>query len=180
MIDRKKRDEIIRLWRKGDNKTVIQKKTGVSQPTIRKILRQAHLDEKVSDTSRFGDTSHMMQGLSRAESEHRTARYVDTSYQSGEDAQSSIHIAPKDVFIINLEQNWPYRNNSPLQCLYNGAPIWEVPRLLKPSYNDRVIGRIMQEIERQDLHKTYEVTVVHYGFGREEVTVRVLNGYTSI
>lgn len=178
MIDRKTRNEIIELWRQRENKASIQRKTGVSQPTIRKIIREAGLDENSYDASSFDDTSNLMQKLSRAENEHRTARSIDTSYRSGENQQSSIHIAPKDVFIINLEQNWPYRSNTTLQCLYNGAPIWKIPRLLKPMYNDHVISRIMQEIERQGQRKIYEVTVIHYGYGREHVAVKMLNGYT--
>ena len=159
MIDRKTRNEIIELWRQRENKASIQRKTGVSQPTIRKIIREAGLDENSYDASSFDDTSNLMQKLSRAENEHRAR-------------------APKDVFIINLEQNWPYRSNTTLQCLYNGAPIWEIPRLLKPMYNDHVISRIMQEIERQGQRKIYEVTVIHYGYGREHVAVKMLNGYT--
>jgi hypothetical protein len=107
---------------------------------------------------------------------NRTANNRDISHLSGEQTSSITIIAPKDVFIINLEQNWPYGSNRPLQCLYNGAPIWEAPRLLKPMYSDHVISKIMQEIDRQGLYKIYEVTVVHYGYGREEVTLKMLNG----
>jgi len=44
-------------------------------------------------------------------------------------------------------------------------------------YNDRVVSSIMQEIKRQGQSKIYEVSVIHYGVGREEVVVKMLDGY---
>ena len=40
MIDKETREKILNLWRENYTKTEIKKKTGVSLPTIRKIIRE--------------------------------------------------------------------------------------------------------------------------------------------
>ena len=47
MIDVKTRDRILELWKNGYSKSAIKRKTDVSLPTIRKIIRDAGLDNKL-------------------------------------------------------------------------------------------------------------------------------------
>ena len=184
MIDVKTRKKIIKLYEQGESKASIQKQTGITQPTIRKVLRKAGLDRKSSDRKSSSDDSDLEDRVEQIEEQLEALKSTRTMKNIGLQGQPSHSeiidsFNPVDTFIINLTRNWPYRSNMPLQCLYNGAPIWEVQRLLKPMYTNHVISRIMQEIKRQGQSKVYEVTVVHYGIGREDVTVKMLNGYNS-
>ncbi len=61
MIDKETRRRILELWRDGKSKTEIRKETGVSAPSIRKIIRES--EEEIPQTSseywhpmRSGDT----------------------------------------------------------------------------------------------------------------------------
>ena len=60
MIDKETRLRILELWKKGKTKTVIRQETGISAPSIRRIIRES---ESASQTSseywhpmRSGDT----------------------------------------------------------------------------------------------------------------------------
>ena len=48
MIDVETRNRILELWKKGNSKTAIKDETGVSLPTVRKIIKEAGLDKKPS------------------------------------------------------------------------------------------------------------------------------------
>ena len=60
MIDKETRLRILELWRRGKTKTAIRQETGISAPSIRRIIRESELASQTSSEywhpMRSGDT----------------------------------------------------------------------------------------------------------------------------
>jgi hypothetical protein len=121
MIDAKTRDKIIKLWMEDESKASIGRKTKVSQPTIRKVIIEAGMDKRSSNEKVepqplvLGDFERRLQKVEEISNRHeRWWGEIPTS----------------DKFIINLTRGYPYGNNTPLECLKNGVPYFDLEQVL--------------------------------------------------
>jgi hypothetical protein len=180
LIDAKARKKIIKLWEEGESKASIQKQTGVTQPTIRKVLRKAGLDRKSSDKKSGSDDSDLEDRVEQIEEQLEELKHThtpDSNDQMDKHPQSAATktLYPIDRFIVNLKRNWPYAQNTPLQCLYNGVATWELPRLLRLIYSENITNQILHQIPEDDPRHIYEVTLEHRGNGKEVAYVEMLD-----
>jgi hypothetical protein len=110
MIDSKTRKKVIALWRNGENKASIQRKTKVSQPSIRKIIDEIELEEGT-----FLDQRVRTKGPEKPE---KRVQPVSTIF---EDDKSLIY----HKFILNFSKVLPLKRlkGNPLQVLAQGISI---------------------------------------------------------
>jgi len=169
MIDRKTRGKIIKLWNEGESKASIQKKTGVSQPTIRKIVREEGLEKKPSP-------NHVAPPPPALNDMEKRLKSVEETLIRHEKWWAEVPTSGK--FIINFTKNWPYGNNTVLECLRNGVPIFDLERLLIKILPPRCVRFILDEIERLGgpgkvmEGRMYEVFISQGKWGIEDITVQ--------
>lgn len=72
-----------------------------------------------------------------------------------------IYYAGMPIFTINLERNFPYGTNNPWQCMQNGCPLYDLPRLLKTVISPEAAQEIIKQIEgdHQGEATIYEVRI---------------------
>ena len=155
MIDKETREKIIQLWRDGETKAAIRRKTGVSQPTIRKIIKQA---ERAS----AGVSQHSIRRIIR-ESERGREGAIKTGDGSSNKLERRLdelervfrrherwwrEVPTSDKFLINFTRNWPYASNPPLVCLRNGIMPFDVERMLLQILPSESVKFILEEIDR--------------------------------
>jgi len=171
MIDRKTREKIIKLWKDGESKTSIKKKTGVSLPTIRKVIKEAG-SEKEPSTNNVKP-----QPIEFKDLEERLLN-VEEAIERHEGWWSEVPTSTK--LIINLTRNWPYGSNPPLECLKNGVPIYDLERLLGKILPLKPVKFIIKEIKKHRgsgnvLSGTmYEVRISRGSWGIEDISVQPL------
>ena len=178
MIDKKTRGKIIELWEEGESKASIQRETGVSQPTIRRILKEAGLEKSSringDESSDFG-SQMLEERMADMEEEIENLKQNRRASPIKENIGSTVDIQPADSLVINLSRNYPYRHNGPWQILRNGLPIWDLPRILEKIFPRRIVFRILDEVHRQGgAGKVYGVEIIHKRYGLEEVRVQPL------
>ena len=172
MIDRKTRGKIIKLWNEGESKASIKRKTGVSQPTIRKIIKEANIEKLPS-------SNHVTPLPLELNDFEKRLMSVEEAVERHERWWAEIPTSGK--FIINLARNWPYGNNPPLECLKNGVPIFDLERLLRKILPPEPAKFIMKEIMKHRgsrnvvSGKKYEVRVSRGTWGIEDIIVQPLS-----
>ena len=63
------------LWKKGESKKAIQRQTGVSQPTIRKVLLEVGSDEIMMKDRTNSDISTLEKRITRLEEEVKYLKF---------------------------------------------------------------------------------------------------------
>ena len=176
MIDRKTREKIIKLWKDGESKTSIKKKTGKSFPTIRKVIREAGLDEGRGKKVPTVEDELLEERVKKLEEEIERIKQSVESGNKKEKADPFLDIPAVDTFVINLERNWPYRTNPPFQILRNGLPIWDLPRILGMVFPQSTANRIVRKVEELGGRgEIYEVQITHNLRGDPDIKVQALS-----
>ena len=173
MIDKKTRKKILDLWKKGESKASIQRKTRVSQPTIRKILQATGSDEIMIKDRTDLDSSNLEKRITRLEEEVKYLKLSREDTLNNKSAHSSHCLPQKDIFTINLERNTPYLDNPPFLMMRNGLPLYDLPRVLGLVYPASIANAIVGKIE--DLGgrgHTYEVQITHHIDGIPDIFIQ--------
>jgi predicted transcriptional regulator len=118
MIDPETKERIVKLKKMGHTHRKIKEKTGVSLPTIRKIIREADEHEIYNDD--YED--------------------IDDLIQVGEPLYSY------DVFVINLTTVKSYEGLSVYDILRNGVAIWTLEEQLLKLYPESYAKTIVHGI----------------------------------
>jgi uncharacterized coiled-coil protein SlyX len=153
MIDRETQDRIIDLWKEGESKASIHRATNVSLPSIRKIIREAGMEERENEDVSTIDT--LNERLTEVEEE------LDNLKQSVEALTHKQYTKPEECFIVNLTRNYPHRNLTTLQALKYGTPPWILRDLLSEIFPKSIAETIANEIEKLGPKRVYEVKVKH-------------------
>ena len=157
MIDTKARNKIIKLWEQGESKASIGRKTGKSQPTIRKVIKKAELEKIQNDTTMSVDDEILEDQLAKLELRiNRLEKFNVLSLENQTCTQ------PEISFIVNLTRNWPYCDYTPLQILKNGLPHWELRCILDQIFPKSTTNLIASEIERLGANGIHHVRVIDY------------------
>ena len=80
------------------------------------------------------------------------------------------------IFIINLSRNFPYGTNNPWQCMKNGCPRHDLPRLLKRVLSPEAANEIVHQIDNEyhGKEQIYEVRIAPDKPGSNDFSIAVV------
>lgn len=164
MIDPAKRGEIIDLKNKGVTQTEISKRTGVSMPTIRKIINEQKINNnQTRENSTIEELGERVRKLE--ENVNKQAYNVKNDEIPFTQCQ----------FIINCLSNRPDKNYTPYEIFMNGIPSWCVEKTLTGLYPLSVTSSIMKDLKALfAVPQVYLVTVMLRTDGEFSTTVETL------
>lgn len=152
MIDEETKQKVINLYVDGESKKHIEEETGVSQPSIRKILREAFIElhkdkenisERIEDdekVKRVEEDNIKLEARQRRENMRsiKIDQLWDPEYKGESDK----------IFILNLVRNHPMRGYSVMQRLRNGIPSWRTSAILREILPEYIVREIVSQINR--------------------------------
>jgi len=138
MIDAKTRKKIIALWRKGETKSSIQKKTKVSQPSIKKIIDKFELGE--------GKSVRQINKQTTPKKPEKSAPFTFTEIENN---NSVIY----HQFILNFSKVLPLSRvkGNPLQVLAQGISQTSYRELLAKVFDPQSVAAIDAQLQSYDL-----------------------------
>ncbi|UCD45860.1 MAG: winged helix-turn-helix transcriptional regulator [Candidatus Bathyarchaeota archaeon] len=145
MIDRKTREKIIRLKEEGCSNTEIKKRTNLSLPTIRKILREAGLVKARSSSLARNNIEDAFEGFDERLERVETAVMALTGSKVGQDRGYVIH----DI-ILNFSRNLPlaWAEGNVWKALSNGVAYWLYEDYLEQVLDAEIVSTISRQLER--------------------------------
>ncbi|MHA2345989.1 MAG: hypothetical protein ACXACP_04675, partial [Candidatus Hodarchaeales archaeon] len=162
MIDSKTRKKVISLWKNGENKASIQRKTKVSQPSIRKIINEIELEE--------GTPIDQRDRKNRPEKPEKRVQRISTVF---EDDKSLIY----HKFILNFSKVLPLKRlkGNPLQVLAQGISIRIYRELLGKVFDSQSVAAIDAQLQSYDLSgHVFEVTLEQGLYGIHKIQIQQL------
>jgi len=175
MIDKQKREKIIQLWRDGETKAAIQRKTGVSQPTIRKIIRKIEDEEKTNDKEPSIEKDNFY--------DDRIPELENKTYKSKKELNIQREVKKHQnltqlqdlTFIINSTVNYPWRDNDPWTIMRNGIAIWNLSQILNKVIEPKAAEIIVTQIKNfGDTQNFFEVQIINTKTGYKRILVNPL------
>ena len=181
MIDTKARKKIIKLYEQGESKASIQRQTGITQPTIRKVLQEAGLDRTIITKESETDFTYLKDRVERLEEQLEALMFTPIMNNKGQLVQPpqgafANTMPPVDVFIVNTTRAWPSRGTPLFQALRNGIPHWRLDAVLSPIYYPNIVKSIVDQIDYLGRYGIFQITVSHKKIGDEDVSVLLLEG----
>jgi hypothetical protein len=162
MIDSKTRKKVIALWNEGESKASIQRKTKVSQPSIRKIINEIELEE--------GTPLDQRDRIKRPEKPEKCVQPDATIF---EDDKSLIY----HKFILNFSKVLPQKRlkGNPLQVLAQGINFRFYRELLEKVFDQQSVAAIDAQLQSFDLSgHVFEVTLQQGLYGIHKIQTRRL------
>jgi hypothetical protein len=159
VIDPETKETIVKLKKEGNTNSKIREKTGVSLPTIRKILKESAQKSALLQPYFIGTPSSK-------EEESPIFGQGKTSHPQISDIQPRSNEAIQDpreedeILILNLTRNYPFGTNTTRQILRNGVPTWLVHKLLGKLYPADIVSKIIFGLNRiGPERKVYQVRI---------------------
>jgi len=159
VIDPETKENIVKLKKEGNTNSKIREKTGVSLPTIRKILKESSQKSTLPQPYFNGTPS-------RKEEEYPIVEQGKTSHPQISDIQPGSNETIQDpreeeeILILNLTRNYPFGTNTTRQILRNGVPTWQVHKLLGKIYPADIVSKIILGLNRiGPERKVYQVNI---------------------
>jgi|APSaa5957512622_1039677.scaffolds.fasta_scaffold116249_1 hypothetical protein len=155
MIDPETKENIVKLKKDGNTNSKIKEITGVSLPTIRKILNESALFQPVLNEypiRKEEDPLILEKG-----------KTFDPQISDIQPGSNEIIIDPREeeeILILNLTRNYPFGTNTTRQILRNGVPAWQVHNLLSKLYSADIVKKIIFGLNRIGPElKVYQVNI---------------------
>ena len=162
MIDAKTRKKIIALWRQGESKSSIQKKTKVSQPTIKKII----------DTFELGEGSSVRQ-INKQTTPEIPETSAPFTFTEIENNNSVIY----HQFILNFTKVLPQLRvkGNTLQVLAQGISPANYRAHLSQVFDPQSVAAIDAQLQSYDLPgHVFEVKISQGLYGIHSVEIKRL------
>ena len=162
MIDSKTRKKIITLWRQGESKASIQRKTKVSQPSIRKILIELELEGENPVGKKTRKNAH--------EKPEERVQPISTVF---EDDESLIY----HKFILNFTEVIPRgsQKGNTWQVMAKGISVGEYQGLLGKVFDPQSVAAIATQLNSFKISgHAFEVTLEQGLHGIHKIQIKRL------
>jgi hypothetical protein len=173
VIDEATKQNVINLYVAGESKSHIEKEASISQPSIRKIIREEFIEMYHKINSMEEQGLKKMQRGSLNSSSYQLMKKSEGEIVYGQEVKDTV----RDVFIVNLTRNWPRRGADILTWMRNGLPYPKLAEEMEKWYQPHLVNEMMRQIRALGLvGNCYEVTITQNlkDHSKDYVKVRII------